>query len=243
MGSFESDLRILETELGVIATAFGELTDEQWRAPTLLIPLDEKLPHWTVFELAGHFDISIGLTRMLVADNTDGQVGRDRTSFFIFPRSEVAPAVYAYAYTMVEGKTPGQMPGVLAETFTKTIGSPHCCPARARSDPATTRSCGWTSSSPAASSRRSSTGSTSATRLTGRRWPPRQGLPQPPRSARRATSGSPYGARPTGPTSPTTWPWHAPPPGEPSTRIPGFPSSAQRAVGSVRPNQGSRTRR
>jgi hypothetical protein len=75
MGSFESDLRILETELGVVAKAFGELTDEQWRAPTLLIPLDEKLPHWTVFELAGHFDISIGLTRMLVADNTAGQVG------------------------------------------------------------------------------------------------------------------------------------------------------------------------
>jgi hypothetical protein len=121
MGSFESDLRILETELGVVAKAFGELTDEQWRAPTLLIPLDEKLPHWTVFELAGHFDISIGLTRMLVADNTAGQVGRDRTSFFIFSRSEVAPGVYAYAYTMVEGKTPGQMPGVLTETFTKTI--------------------------------------------------------------------------------------------------------------------------
>jgi hypothetical protein len=95
MGSFESDLRILETELGVVAKAFGELTDEQWRAPTLLTPLDEKLPHWTVFELAGHFDISIGLTRMLVADNTAGQVGRDRTSFFIFPRSEAAPVVYA----------------------------------------------------------------------------------------------------------------------------------------------------
>ena len=70
MGSFESDLRILETELGVVAKAFGELSDEQWRAPTLLMPLDEKLPHWTVFELAGHFDISIGLTRMLVADDT-----------------------------------------------------------------------------------------------------------------------------------------------------------------------------
>ena len=51
MGSFESDLRILETELGVVAKAFGELTDEQWGAPTLLIPLDETLPHWTVFEV------------------------------------------------------------------------------------------------------------------------------------------------------------------------------------------------
>ena len=74
-----------------------------------------------MFELAGHFDISIGLTLMLVADSTAGQVGRDRASFFIFPRSEVAPVVYDYAYTMVEGKTPAQMPGVLAETFAKTV--------------------------------------------------------------------------------------------------------------------------
>jgi hypothetical protein len=29
--------------------------------------------------------------------------------------------VYDYAYTMVEGKTPAEMPGVLAETFSKTI--------------------------------------------------------------------------------------------------------------------------
>ena len=42
MGSFESDLGILETELGVVAKAFGELNDEQWRAPTLLTPLDEN---------------------------------------------------------------------------------------------------------------------------------------------------------------------------------------------------------
>jgi len=121
MGSFESDLRILETELGVVAKAFGELSEEQWRIPTLLIPLDERLPHWTVFELAGHFDISIGLTVMLMAEPQAGQVGRDRVSFFIFPRSEVAPVVYDYAYTMVEGKTPAQMPDTLAATFATTV--------------------------------------------------------------------------------------------------------------------------
>src|ERR671924_124544 len=49
------------------------------------------------------------------------QAFRDLTSFFIFPRSEVAPVVYDYAYKMVEGKTPQQMPDVLHETFTKTI--------------------------------------------------------------------------------------------------------------------------
>ena len=58
---------------------------------------------------------------MLIDDPSSGQPGRDRVSFFIFPRSEVAPGVYDYAYTMVEGKEPGDMPGALRETFTKTI--------------------------------------------------------------------------------------------------------------------------
>ena len=106
MSSYENDLRILDAELQVVAQAFAELSDEQWALPTLLRPLEENLPHWTLFELAGHFDISIGLTRMLIADqeNTTGQVGRDRTSFFIFPRSEVAPVVYDYAYTIIAQK-------------------------------------------------------------------------------------------------------------------------------------------
>lgn len=121
MGSYEDAVATLETELGGVERAFRELSAEQWRTPTLLRPLDESQPHWTLFELAGHFDISIGLTRMLLANPQQGQVGRDRVSFFIFPRSEVAPVVYDYAYTMVEGKTPEQMPDVLHETFTKTV--------------------------------------------------------------------------------------------------------------------------
>jgi len=121
MGSYEDAVRTLEVELGGLEQAFRSLTDEQWRTPTRLRPLDEAQPHWTLFELAGHFDISIGLTLMLMAEPQAGQVGRDRASFFIFPRSEVAPVVYDYAYTMVEGKTPEQMPDVLHQTFTKTI--------------------------------------------------------------------------------------------------------------------------
>jgi hypothetical protein len=122
MGSYEEAVRTLEVELNGVEQAFRDLTDEQWQLPTKLRPLDETLPHWTVFELAGHFDISIGLTRMLVAQQQPGgQPGRDRVSFFIFPRSEVAPVVYDYAYTMVEGKTPRQMPDVLRGTFTGTI--------------------------------------------------------------------------------------------------------------------------
>jgi len=112
VGAYEDDVRTLEVELGRVEQAFRDLTDEQWQAPTKLRPLDETQPHWTVFELAGHFDISIGLTLMLMAEPQDGQVGRDRVSFFIFPRSEVAPVIYDYAYTMVEGKTPEDMPAV-----------------------------------------------------------------------------------------------------------------------------------
>jgi hypothetical protein len=128
MGSFEQSIGTLERELQLVSDTFAGLTEEEWRAVTLLTPLDADRPHWTVFELAGHFDISIGLTRMLIADQQDGQPGRDRVSFFIFPRSEVAPTVYDYAYTMVEGKTPADMPGVLGDTFSKTIEESRALP-------------------------------------------------------------------------------------------------------------------
>jgi hypothetical protein len=118
---FEAAVDLLEAELGRVADTFAGLTAEDWERPTRLVPLDPGLPHWTVFELAGHFDISIGLTRMLIDSAQQGQPGRDRVSFFIFPRSEVAPTVYDYAFTMVEGKAPEDMPAVLAETFAKTV--------------------------------------------------------------------------------------------------------------------------
>ena len=128
MPSYKETVNILETELLQIEDVFRGLSDEEWQAPTKLEPLDEEEPHWTVFELAGHFDISIGLTRMLIASQEDGQVGRDRVSFFIFPRIEVAPVVYGYAFTMVEGKTPSDMPDVLHETFSKTIEESRATP-------------------------------------------------------------------------------------------------------------------
>jgi hypothetical protein len=121
MGSYENDTEVLDRELQRVLAVFDSVADDEWSRPTMLVPWDAGQPHWTVFELAGHFDISIGLTRMLIADPSDGQPGRDRVSFFIFPRSEVAPGVYDYAYTMVAGKEPRDMPGVLRETFTKTI--------------------------------------------------------------------------------------------------------------------------
>ncbi len=121
MGAYEDAVDLLETELTGVAGVFAGLSEEDWQRPTRLEPADPSLPHWTLFELAGHFDISIGLTRMLIDSAQEGQPGRDRVSFFIFPRAEVAPVVYDYAFTMVEGRKPGDMPGVLAETFGKTV--------------------------------------------------------------------------------------------------------------------------
>jgi hypothetical protein len=128
MASYKSMTGVLEAELTAVADAFRGLEPEQWRRSTLLVPVNPELPKWTVFELAGHFDIAIGLTRMLIAGHEDAQPARDRTSFFINPRSETGPVVYGYAYTMVEGKTPADMPGVLAETFTKTIAEARAVP-------------------------------------------------------------------------------------------------------------------
>ena len=129
MGSYEGTIDILAGELSRIEATFRSLTDQEWAASTLLVPVDPELPHWTVFELAGHFDISIGLTRMLLDGRGDLQPARDRTSFFINPRSETGPVVYGYAYTMVQGKTPADMPGVLAETFGQTIEMCRAVPA------------------------------------------------------------------------------------------------------------------
>jgi Mycothiol maleylpyruvate isomerase N-terminal domain len=129
MGSYEDSISVLEAELAAVERAFTALSDDEWRLPTKLVPLDSGLPHWTVFELAGHFDIAIGLTRMLIAGADASQPARDRTSFFINPRSETAPVVYDYAYTMVAGKTPADMPGVLHETFSKTVAEARAVPA------------------------------------------------------------------------------------------------------------------
>jgi Mycothiol maleylpyruvate isomerase N-terminal domain len=129
VASYETMIDMLEAELDAVSAAFSQLAEEDWAKPTLLVPVDPDLPKWTVFELAGHFDVAIGLTRTLIAEKEDSQPARDSTSFFINPRSETGPVVYSYAYTVVEGKTPADMPGVLAETFSKTVSEARDVPA------------------------------------------------------------------------------------------------------------------
>jgi len=121
MDSYERSVEVLDQELRGVLGVFADLGDRDWSLPTNLEPVDRAKPHWSLLQLAGHFAASIGLTRTLVAEPRDGQVARDRASFFIFSRAEVAPVVYDHAYKMVEGKKPQDMPGVLAETFGMAI--------------------------------------------------------------------------------------------------------------------------
>ena len=45
MGSHEGPISVLEAELGGLEPAFAGLSDDQWRLPTRLVPLDPGLPH------------------------------------------------------------------------------------------------------------------------------------------------------------------------------------------------------
>src|SRR2546430_17572662 len=103
MGSYETTIDTLAGELARIEAVFRGLTGPEWDTSTLLVPVEPDLPHWTVFELAGHFDISIGLTRMLIGGRAEVQPARARTSFFINPRSGSGPAVVQDAPTLYQG--------------------------------------------------------------------------------------------------------------------------------------------
>jgi hypothetical protein len=127
--SYESVIDTLQHELDALLDAFGGLAAEDWVRPTRLVPVDPDLPHWAVMELAGHLDIAIGRVRMLIAGKQDTQPARDRVSFFINPRSESGPAFYANAYAAVKGRTPSDMPAVLAETFGNAIAEARTVPA------------------------------------------------------------------------------------------------------------------
>jgi hypothetical protein len=114
---------LLEAELAVVADGYDGLSVEHWHTPTRLTPVERGKPPWTVFELAGHLDISIGITGMLIAEAVPGnpQPQCDAVDFFVFPDTDVPSEFYEYAYTMVEGTDPAAMTGRLRHTFARTI--------------------------------------------------------------------------------------------------------------------------
>jgi uncharacterized protein (TIGR03083 family) len=112
---------ILADALQAVERTLAGLSDEEWHRATLLVPFDPDQPHWDVLQLVGHFDISIGLTLALVNNQQEGQIGRDRVSFFIADRSQVAPVVYDYAIAQVKDASPATALEMVRETFQASL--------------------------------------------------------------------------------------------------------------------------
>ena len=127
MTSYDQLLDILELELANVAETFSSLTRSQWTRRTLLEPPPGSSP-WTLVELAGHLDISIGITSMLLEDPRVGSPERNAVDFFVFP-VDAAADFYEYAYTMVEGKDQAELPSVLRQTFTSAVNGARSTPA------------------------------------------------------------------------------------------------------------------
>jgi hypothetical protein len=136
MSDHDDAVSTLAAELDAVEGFVRELKPEDWDRPTLLEPFDTASPRWTVKELVAHIDISIGLTLSFLDSIQAGQPGRDRVSFFIADRSQVAPAVYDYAKGLAVQHTPESLSGKLGETFSATV-------ARARGHAADTIGSGY----------------------------------------------------------------------------------------------------
>ncbi len=121
MPDHDDAISTLEAELGALEKFVRELPPDDWSRTTLLEPFDAATPPWDVKELIAHIDISIGLTLGLLDSIQTGQPGRDRVSFFIADRSQVAPVVYDYAKSLASQHSPASLSDKLSETFRATV--------------------------------------------------------------------------------------------------------------------------
>jgi uncharacterized protein (TIGR03083 family) len=126
--TYERTVEMLADALQAVEQTLAGLSEADWRRPTLLKPYDPAARPWDVLALVGHFDISIGLTLALVAEPQSGQIGRDRVSFFIADRSQVAPIVYEYALAQVKDKTPASALAMVRETFRRSLEAARSTP-------------------------------------------------------------------------------------------------------------------
>ena len=113
---------LLDRELRAVEEVLAGLTDEDWTRPTRLVP-EGDVPPWRVADLVAHIDISIGLTLALLDTVQAGQPGRDRVSFFIADRSQVAPVVYDYAVKHAADQTRDSLVEQTRSTFGRSLDS------------------------------------------------------------------------------------------------------------------------
>jgi uncharacterized protein (TIGR03083 family) len=122
--SYEETVDALAEEgLPALQDKLAELTQADWERPTLLQPPDPEQPHWTVLQLAAHFDVFMGLTMGLVAEPLSAQPVADRASFYISvsDRSKVSPVIYQYIVDHAEGHTPATIRDKVGETFKQAL--------------------------------------------------------------------------------------------------------------------------
>jgi len=129
MQSHDEAVSVLAAELERVEAFVRNLSADDWTKPTLLEPFDVGAPPWTIKELVAHIDISIGLTLGFLDSIQDGQPGRDRVSFFIADRSQVAPVVYDYAKGLAAGLTPDALSDKLGDTFKASVAGARAQPA------------------------------------------------------------------------------------------------------------------
>src|SRR4051794_8534645 len=111
---------LLDRELRAVDALLTGLTDDDWARPTRLVP-EGDVPRWRIADLVAHIDISIGLTLGLLDTVQGGQPGRDRVSFFIADRSQVAPVVYDYAVKHAAEQTRESLVQQTGSTFSRSL--------------------------------------------------------------------------------------------------------------------------
>jgi hypothetical protein len=121
MSEYDEAVATLAGELEAVESFVRRLDADSWSKPTKLTPYDPDTPPWTVKELVAHIDISVGLTVGFLDSVQSGQPGRDRVSFFIADRSQVAPIVYDYAKGLADQHTAASLTDKLSETFRASI--------------------------------------------------------------------------------------------------------------------------
>jgi uncharacterized protein (TIGR03083 family) len=129
MHDHDEAVSTLAAELDSVEDFVRGLSSADWERSTLLEPFDAEAPPWTIKELVAHIDISIGLTLGFLDSIQVGQPGRDRVSFFIADRSQVAPVVYDYAKGLAAQHTPESLVDKLAETFRASVAGARQSPA------------------------------------------------------------------------------------------------------------------
>jgi uncharacterized protein (TIGR03083 family) len=118
---YSQAIDLLDRELQAVAGVLTGLTDDDWTRTTLLVTEGAGVPPWRVADLVAHIDISIGLTLGLLDTIQEGQPGRDRVSFFIADRSQVAPVVYDYAVKHAAGQTRESLVQQTLSTFARSL--------------------------------------------------------------------------------------------------------------------------